>query len=236
MPIIDTYLDRKVEEKFIEKNKAERESHKSSGKLSATMLSDPIQWQILKVLGVPPKELDEYILRKFFRGKQIEQWAVDETPDIVEKQKLIEYRNCIGFADAIVDTKDWDFKLGIIPVEIKSVTNAKFRRIINLDGADKGHILQAGYYALGLEMNNFAVIYIASDDLRIKVYVYETKNYKDEIDLIIDNFHKAFESKTIPVFSPREKWQESLKYSKYPDWQNLTEEELVIKAKELFKN
>src|SRR3990167_4508836 len=115
---IDSYLDRFIEKKFIEKNKEKERNHKSSGKLSASMLNDPLQWQILKVLGAPQKELDEYTLRKFFRGNQIEDWAVGETPDVIEKQKLIEYRNCIGYADATVDTKNWDFKLGIIPVEL----------------------------------------------------------------------------------------------------------------------
>ncbi len=230
---IDTYLDKIIENKFVEKNKTERENHISSGKLSAGMLNDPLQWQILKILGIPAKELDEYVLRKFFRGNQIEDWAVSEIPDVIEKQKRVEYKNCIGFADALVDTKDWDFKLGIIPVEIKSVANAKFRRIINGTGADKGHVLQAGYYALGLEKEHFAVIYVASDDLRIKVFIYETKDYKDEIDGIIDKFYVTLKSGVIPIFEARESWQSNIKYSKFPFWQELNKEQLKIKYKEI---
>lgn len=230
---VDSYLDRIIEAKFIEKNKVERENHKSSGKLSASMLNDPLQWQILKTLGVPTKELEEYTLRKFFRGKQIEDWAISEMPDVIEKQKLIEYKECVGYADALIDTKDWDFKLGIIPIEIKSVANAKFRRIISGRGTDKGHILQACYYAMGLDKENFAVIYVASDDLRIQTYIYETKDYKQEIDGIIEGFYLMLESGIIPEFKAREGWQENLKYSKYPEWQELNEEELQKKYKQL---
>lgn len=229
---LDTFLDKIIERKFVEKNKTERENHTSSGKLSASMLNDPIQWQILKTLGAPTKELEEYVLRKFFRGKQIEEWAINEIPDVVEKQKLIEYKDCVGYADALVDTKQWDFKLGIIPVEIKSVANAKFKRIIS-NGPDKGHILQAAYYALGLKADDFAVIYVASDDLRVKVYIYETKNYKLEIDEIIAKFQAALKSEIIPVFEPREKWQANLLYSKYPAYQDLTEEQLKVGYKKL---
>ena len=230
---LDTYIDKKIEEKFIKKNNEERANHKSSGKLSAGVLNDPLQWQILKILGVPGKELDEYVLRKFFRGNQIEDWLVGEMPDVVEKQVIVEYKDCIGFADALVDTKDWDNNVGIIPVEIKSVANAKFRRIINGTGADIGHILQAGYYALGLEKEHFAVVYVASDDLRVKTFVYETKDYKEQIDGIIDRFYKQLKSGKIPVFEPTVKWQEKLTYNKYPSWATLTEEEIKVKYNEL---
>ena len=175
------------------------------------------------------------MLRKFFRGNQIEDWAVSEIPDVIERQKLVEYRNCIGFADAIVDTKDWDFKVGIIPAEIKSVANAKFRRIISGGGADKGHILQACYYALGLEKEQFAVVYVASDDLRLQVYLYETKDYKQEIDGIIEEFDKAMSSGTIPEFEAREKWQSNILYCKYPEFMKLNKEELLLKYQEIKK-
>lgn len=231
MPIIDTYLDKKVEAEFIEKNKIRNDNHTSSGKLSAGMLNDPLQWQILKILGIPTRELEEYTLRKFFRGDQIEDWAVGSISNVVDKQKLVEYKDCIGFADALVDTKDWDNKVGIIPVEIKSVANAKFKRIVTSGEADKGHILQAGYYALGLGKEHFAVVYVASDDLRIQTYIYETKDYKKEIDGIINRFYLALKSEKIPLFEPRENWQSNIKYSKYPAWQTLNKEELEVKYK-----
>ncbi len=222
---VDTFIDKKIEQKFIERNKKERTEHISSGKLSAGMLNDPLQWQILKVLKVEPRPLDEYVLRKFFRGNQIEEWVIKEIPDIVETQKFVEYKNTIGYIDAVIDTKNWDFKVGIIPAEVKSVANAKYRRIIER-GPDKGHILQAGFYALAEKTEQFAVIYIASDDLRIKVYIYETKDYKQEIDEIIERFYKQLKSGKIPVFEAREVWQENFKYCRYPDFMKLNQRQL----------
>ncbi len=230
---IDTYLDKTIEERFVERDKKKRKEHKSSGKLSAGMLNEPLQWQILKVLGVPSKEIDEYVLRKFFRGNQIEDWLISEMPGVVGQQVLVEYKDCIGFADALVNTKDWDNNVGIIPAEVKSASNAKYKRIVTRGEADKGHILQAGYYALGSNTDHFAVIYVASDDLRVTVFVYETKDYKEEIDGIIDRFHSQLKKKTIPVFEPKEKWQESLKYNKYPAWATLTQEEIKVKYNKL---
>lgn len=226
---VDTYIDKKIEQNFVERNKKEQAEHISSGKLSAGMLNDPLQWQILKIMEVEPRPLDEYVLRKFFRGKQIEAWAIKEIPDIIETQKFVEYKNCVGYVDAIVDTKDWDFKLGIIPAEVKSVANAKYKRIIQ-NGADKGHILQAGLYALAEKKEQFALIYIASDDLRIKVFIYETKDYKQEIDGIIDRFYKQLESGIVPVFSIREVWQKNLKYCRFPEFMELDEEQLKLKV------
>lgn len=237
MPKIDLYLDKKIEQKFVERNKKERANHISSGKLSAGMLYQPLQWQILKIMGVEPRPLDEYVLRKFLRGKQIEEWAISEIPDVVAMQKFVEYKNTVGYIDALVDTKEWDFNTGVIPAEIKSVANAKYRRIM-MNGADKGHILQAGLYALAEKTEQFAIIYVASDDLRIKVYIYETKDYKQEIDEIIARFYKQLESGLVPVFEPTAKWQSDLKYCQYPDFMGLDEEQLqkvapkVKKAKE----
>jgi hypothetical protein len=231
---IDTYIDRKIELDLLAKNNEERKNHKSSGKLSASMLNDPLQWQILKILGVEQKPLEEYTIRKFLRGKQVEEWVITQIPDIVCTQKMVEYRGCIGFIDCMAETKTWDWKNGIIPIEVKSVANFKFKRI-NDQGPDKGHILQAGFYALAENTEHFAVLYVASDDYRVKVYTYETAKFKDEIDGIIDAFQKQLESGVIPVFEPKEKWQENIKYNKYPEWAKLTQEEIDKKANELNK-
>lgn len=229
---VDLYIDKYIESQFVANNTKKEAEHTSSGKLSASGLADPLQWQVLKTLGVEPRPLDEYVLRKFFRGIQIEDWAVGVIPDIVEKQKLIEYRGCIGFADAMVDTKNWDWKLGVIPAEIKSVANSKYTRIMKA-GPDIGHIYQACYYALGTDKDNFAVIYIASDDLRVKVYIYETKTYKAVIDKIIDDYDEAIKqfkaTGDIPVFEAKIPWQANVKYSRFPDWQELNKEQLKQK-------
>ena len=231
--IEDNFIDNKIEADLLAKNEEQRANHKSSGKLSASMLGDPTQWQILKILGTETKPLEEYVIRKFLRGNQIEDWAITMIPDVLEQQKLIEYKDCIGFADAIVDTKEWDNKVGVIPVEVKSVGNFKFKRIVSNKEADIGHILQAGYYALGLEKEHFAVMYCATDDLRVKIFIYKTEDYREEIDGIIDKFYKTLKSGEIPIFEPKVDWQKSLKYNKFPSWATLTEEEIKVKYQSL---
>lgn len=225
----DLYLDKFIEQKFIEQNRVEKENHISSGKLSAGMLNDPLQWQILKVLGVEPRPLEEYVLRKFFRGKQIEDWLVNEIPDVIEKQKFVEYNKCVGYFDAMVDTKNWDCMVGVIPVEIKTLSNAKYKRILE-NTPDKGHILQGALYGLAKKTDHFAIIYVASDDLRIKTYIYETKEFKQDIDEIIRRFYEQLATGIVPEFNPNEKWQADPKYNKYPDFikkANIKKEELV---------
>jgi len=233
--IFSATLDRDVGEVLLAKNAEKQKSRVSSGKLSASALGSPIQWQVLKHLGVPRKEIDEYTVRKFLRGNQIEDWFVGQIKNVVEKQKFVEYRNTLGYIDAIVDTKDWDTNKGIIPVEIKSVTNMKFKRILKEKLPQRGHRLQACLYALALGSEWFAISYVASDDLRVETMLMQTKDSKDEIDGIITTYDEAIKNKIIPQFEAIEKWQGDKLYSNYPDWQELTKEELVEKAKELFK-
>lgn len=229
----DQYLDKFIGKSVSAKNALERAGHKSSGKLSASSLNSPLQWQILHSLGVEGKEVDNYTLRKFLRGKQVEDWYVSEI-NPVEKQKFVEYRNAVGYIDAIMDTKDWDFPFGVIPVEIKSTSNAKFKRV-EKQGADHGHILQACFYAVALQVPHFAVSYVATDDYRIKTYVLDTHDYKDEIDEIITTYDEAKKVGVIPVFKAREKWQENPEYNSYSEWMGLDEGELAEKLKEINK-
>jgi len=220
----DTFINAYVGKQVLDADIKEREAHKSSGKLSASALGQPLQWQILHCLGVEQKPFEEYTLRKFIRGKAVERWLLDIMPNVIEEQRFAGYRNCVGFIDAIVDTKKWDFPSGIIPVEIKSVSNAKFKRILR-NGADRSHKLQAGYYALCEETSRYAVIYVSTDDMRIETYIYETADIKDEIDSIITRFDKQWKI-GVPVFVPEEKWQENPKYNNYPNFSDLTQEEI----------
>ena len=215
---------------MLDANNKERAAHKSSGKLSASALGQPLQWQILHCLGVEQKEFEEYTLRKFIRGKAVERWLLDIMPDVIEEQKFAGYRGCVGFIDAIVDTKEWNFPSGIIPVEIKSTSNMKFKRILR-NGADESHKLQAGYYALCEGTPRYAVVYVSTDDMRIETYIYETADIKDKIDAIIARFDKQ-KMIGVPVFIPEEKWQENPKYNNYPDFFIRTQEEIdeAIKA------
>lgn len=228
--LIDNYIDRKIGETLSKENEEERKNHVSSGKLTASMLGEPLQWQILKVIGVEPKPIDEYTLRKFKRGKDIETWLMTHI-GAIETQKKVEYRDVVGIVDAVCDTKDWDFPKGIIPVEIKSVSNAKFKRIVKAVAPDRGHCLQACLYALAIGCPHFAVSYVATDDLRVHTFILETEDWREKVDTIINRFEEQHSKAEVPVFIPEEKWQADLKYNKYPEWSNLTEEEIAQKIK-----
>jgi hypothetical protein len=228
---IDQTIDRLVSKKMLEENKQERENHISSGKLSASMLGMPLQWQVLKSIGVPPKEIDEYTLRVFKRGKDIETWLVNQLKDVVDTQVFVEYRDTIGYIDALVDTKGYEFNEGIIPFEVKSVKNSKFKRIVQQGGPDHSHLLQNALYALAKKTKSFEVCYVAADDLRILCYVLETKDYEAEINRVIDNYQYQLSNHMVPKFVPIESWQAMPDYNNYPEWSNLTELEIVEKLK-----
>ena len=229
--INDQTIDRKISKVIIAGNEKEKEKHISSGKLSAGMLGQPLQWQILKTIGVPQKELDEYVLRKFQRGKDVEEWLLGYMDGIVDKQKFVEYKNTIGYIDAIVDMKDYEFKVGVIPHEIKSVSNAKFRRIVKVDGADHQHLLQATLYAMATKSEKFAIDYVSTDDYRIKTYIYDTKDYSDEVEKEIKEFYDCLKAKRIPTFEPKLAWQSKPDYNNYPDFMKLNEQEILNKIK-----
>lgn len=219
--ILDTTIDSTISNVLTLINKEERKNHISSGKLSASMLGQPLQWQILKLIGVPQKELDEYTLRKFQRGKDVEHWLIDKMPGIKETQKFVEYKNCVGYVDALVDTKDYQFKCGVIPHEIKSVANFKFKRIEKAGEPDRSHLLQTTLYALALGTDNFAISYVASDDYRVKTWVFATNDYKGEVEQIIAEVGKTLSDGNLPPFTAIEKWQSDPKYQSYPDWAEL---------------
>ena len=221
----DNYLDRYIGEKLA----VSQEKREPSGKLSASKLYWPIQWQILATQFGLTSHFDDYTLRKFQRGHDVEAWFLGQI-ETKETQKFLEYRKTIGYCDAIVDTEKWDTKVGVIPLEVKSVTNMKFKRI-EKQGADEGHILQNAFYALALGTEYHAITYIASDDYRIFTTIHKTGDSKKEIEIIIDEFDKAVKSKIIPLFVPRAKWQSDLKYNNFPEFAGLGKEELETKYK-----
>ncbi len=184
------------------------------------------------MLGIGSKQVDDYTLRKFNRGRDIEDWFLGLLPGVVEQQKDVEYRGVVGKIDALVDTTDHDNKLGVIPHEVKSVTNAKYKQLWSRRDADEGHKLQAALYALATNSEYFAIDYIASDDLRVITWIYRTEDYKAEIDQIIDTFQAQLAAKEIPVFTPRYKWQANPLYNAYPNWSELTQDEINHQAQE----
>lgn len=217
------FLDKYIEEQLIKRVEEERRNHASSGKLSASMLGQPIQWQILKVIGVPGDEMEEYVTRKFARGNDVEDWLVSQMPGIVNKQKFVEYKNTVGYVDALIDMRDWKLDFETLPHEIKSVSNAKYKRIQKTE-PDKNHILQACVYALALGTDQFCIDYVASDDYRVETYMFDTKDridaeiditIKEAVDKEIDAFYTQLKSGIVPAFQAIHDWQNDEKYANY---------------------
>lgn len=240
--IRDTLVEDNFYDELREKNNKERELHISSGKLSASILSDPLQWQILKVIGVPPKESDDYFLGFLERGNEIEQTALTALDDfIVERQKEVTYRDVIGYVDGIIDTtktsrfgKKFSFQCGIIPQEFKSVKNSKFRRLQAQKEPDEAHILQGSLYAMALNTKYFLLTYGAADDYRFLSWFIEKDYYVPKIDKIITDFQEAMKLGLVPIFTPTYKWQNQPDYCKYPLFMNLTTTEINDKLKKEF--
>ena len=228
----DTYLDKQLSLQLFKDKEEEAASHRASGKLSASQLNWPLQWQILKARGIEPPPFDAYTLRKFARGQHVEDWFLSKISGIVDTQKTVTYRNAVGRYDALVDTKDWDWNMGVIPLEVKSVTNAKFKHIGHRKESDKGHMLQATFYAMALQKEHYALAYIASDDYRVRVHIHSVAEMSSAVDGIITEFETQLRSGIVPVFVPREPWQATPQYNNYPDWAKLKEDEINKKIKE----
>lgn len=228
MAIIDEGINRMIAERVIANDREHQKLHNPSGKLSASMLGQPLQWQILSVFGMRG-EHDEYTLRKFQRGKDVEDRIVGFLKT-VSTQERVEYRGVSGVLDFVADTSQgWDFNRGTIPVEVKSVTNMKYKRILMAGAPDRGHALQGALYALAKGSEWFAVTYVASDDYRVRTYLMPTMEWQPEVDKIIDDFNAQVLTGRVPVFVPKEAWQANKKYNNFPEWSELSEEEIEAK-------
>ena len=198
-----------------------REDREPSGRISAGRLGQPLQWQILHYFKVPAKPFDAYTLRKFQRGKDVEDRIV-EWLNPTQKQEEVKYRDVIGYVDAVIDG---------IPVEIKSVTNMAFK-YIQKEGSKRSHKLQAELYAKALGVDKYQIAYVASDDYRVLTF---EEKVGDEVDKIIDRYEKQVEKGFIPIFEAEEPWQAKADYNNYPEWMKLTQEEINEKFKKLTK-
>jgi hypothetical protein len=236
------YLDKYIETKLNEESKSKDDAHVSSGKLSASMLGQPVQWQILKVIGVPQKTREEYVIRKFKRGNHVEDWLLEYMEGLVDKQKFVEYKNVVGYVDAVIDMKAWKLDLGVVPHEIKSVSNIKYKRI-QRTGADLQHILQAGLYALALGTDKFALDYVATDDYRVEThlfYINEQVTSASEITIeqyinnVIAKYNKAYTSCEVPVFEAFLDWHTKDEYNPYPEFKGLSSEEADVLLEEKY--
>lgn len=207
-----------IEELIKAKVLANRVDKEPSGRLAASRLGQPLQWQMLHYYKVPTKPIDEYTLRKFARGEDVEdrimQWLAP-SPD--KMQVPVTYRGVLGFADLVLE----------YPIEIKSITNAAFK-YKQREGASYSHRLQAMLYAKGLGSQKFAVAYVASDDYRVLCFEYDVT---DEVDKVIDAYEAQVKLGTVPIFEAKEKWQSMLDYNPYPEWMKLDEEQIAEKLK-----
>lgn len=191
-----------------------------SGRLSASRLGWPLQHQMLHYYKVPQKPIDEYTLRKFQRGKDVEErimkWLA---PDPSKMQVEVSYRNVVGIMDVLLE----------YPIEVKSCTNLAFK-FKQKEGSSRGHRLQGELYAKSLGFDTFGVAYVASDDYRVLCF---EEAVTDETDKVIDRYEAQVALGTVPVFVAEEKWQADPKYNPYPEWMELSEQEIAAKLEAL---
>lgn len=209
--------------------------HISSGGLSASNIWWPLQWQILKSMGIF-SEVDDYALGLFERGNEVEESCILDIPDVIERQKPVNYKGVVGIVDAIVDTKSFEKNYGIVPIEIKSVKNAKFTRILKADDSDLQYRLQATVYALALKSDHYGVVIKSADDGRVLTYFYQTADTADFVENVISEYSMAKQKGVVPEFSIRHdnfKWAEKETYNQYPEFMKLSSEEATKKALEL---
>jgi hypothetical protein len=219
MMATDFDLDTVIAHKLRSEHEIKMAEHVRSGKLSASQLSKPLLEQVLKIIGVPEKPIEDYTLRLFKRGNQVEDWIVSMLPD-GEEQKEVDYKGVVGYIDKLLD----------VPVEVKSIKSSQWRWL-QKEGARWSHKLQAGLYALGVEADSYKVLYVVADDFRTFTYTGQTADIKPEIDEIINEVKRQLIRGELPAFVPRESWQSKDTYSKYspfPEFINL-EPELAMK-------
>lgn len=238
--MINSIHDKDVSSSIVRLMRQEHEEksalHEPSGKMSASQLGKPILEQVLKIIGVPPKPVDDYTLGLFRRGDSVEENFMElMKPD--EAQKPVEYKGVVGLIDAIKNDRVY---------EIKSIKNSQFqylnpendkrqRRNGELvpiySGVKRSNALQAGLYALAEGKDEFTIIYASADDLRTIAHTVKTEDVKDEIENIIDEVNKALKSGVLPVFVAKESWQSDSRYSSYPEWISITPDTAMLKLK-----
>lgn len=239
--MIGSKLDTKLQKRIVATIRAEYEAqsalHEPSGKLSAGQLGKPLLEQVLKVIGVPQKPMEDYTLGLFRRGNSVEDNIIDiMKPD--ESQVEVEYRNCVGVVDIVKDGKIYEVKsVKNSQFQYLDPTNDKKRRTAEgmkpvYDGVKYAHALQGGLYALALGKPEFTIIYVSADDLRTIPHTVQTKEIKGEIDKIISDVEMALNNHKLPKWEAREEWQAKYpQYSSYPDWISLDPELAMTKLK-----
>lgn len=197
-----------IQEIIAAKVLAANEEREPSGNLAPSRLGWPLQWQMLHYLKIPQKVIEEYTLRKFQRGRDVEErimaWLA---PTKEAMQVTCTYRGITGYADVILD----------YPIEVKSTTNMAFK-YRQKEGVSRGHRLQAEFYAKAKGYDRFGVAYVASDDYRVLCF---EELVTDETDKVIDRYLAQKKLGVVPEFEAEEKWHALADYNPYPDWQKL---------------
>lgn len=212
---INPIIEQTIAAKVLADN-AERERREPSGRLSASRLGWPLQWQMLHYHKVPSKPVDEYTLRKFARGNDVEERIMKWLAAAPDKMQIpVEYRGVVGFMDVELE----------YPIEVKSITNMAFK-YKQKEGPSRGHKLQAELYAKAKGFDKFGVAYVASDDYRVLCF---EEQVSGDVDAVIDRYEAQVSSGIVPVFEAEEKWQGMEAYSPYPEWMKLTAYEIAEK-------
>lgn len=216
-PVIEETIARKVLQ-------AQAESQREpSGNLAPSRLGQPLQWQMLHYFKVPTKPIDEYTLRKFQRGNDVEDRVMKWLAPSPDKMQVpCEYRGILGYADVIID----------YPIDIKSITNMAFK-YKQKEGPSYGHKLQTEFYAKAKGYDRYGVAYVASDDYRVLCF---EETVTDEVDNVIDAYERQVALGTVPVFEAKEKWHAMKDYNPYPEWMGLNEAQIAEKLAEHLKS
>lgn len=237
---LDTTLQREITATIRAEYEAESAKHEPSGRLSAGQLGKPLLEQVLKVIGVPQKPVEDYALGLFRRGNSVEDNILGLLkPD--KSQVEVEYRNCVGIVDAIKDGEVYEIKsVKNSQWQYLDPTNDKKRRTQDgmqsvYGGVKYAHALQGALYAMALKKPSFTVIYASADDLRTLPHTIETKEMQREVDKIISEVDQALKSHKLPKWTAREDWQEKYpQYSSYPGWISLDPELAMTKLKNTY--
>ncbi len=210
----------RIQELIAKKVLADQEDKIPSGRMSASRLGMPLQWQMLHYYKVPKKPVDEYTLRKFARGKDVEDRIMNWlAPSPEQMQVPVEYRGVVGFCDVVLE----------YPIEVKSCTNRAFS-YKQKEGSSLGHKLQGMLYAQALGYDKFGVAYVASDDYRVLCF---EEDVTDEVDKAIDAYEAQVELGSVPVFAAKEDWQKIEDYNPYFEWMKLDEKQITAKLASL---
>ena len=229
--VIPSDLDETLRAGFYKVLRKEHETeaalHQPSGRLSAGQLSKPLLEQILKIVGVPPKPVDDYTLGQFARGDAVEEWVI-HCLEPEKTQVEVKYRNAVGFIDAIKNDDVFEVKsiknsaVRYIDPENTKRTRRDGELVPEYSGPKYKDALQGGFYAAAKKRPYFWIIYVATDDLRTYPHKIETDLIKPEIDRIISEVARQLKTGTLPRWQEREEWQRKYpKYNNYPEWVEL---------------